>query len=123
MLSVLVEGTVEVRTLEDEYWVAVVDAGFLSVANNRVSILVRARADVARDRPRGGRRDLEEAAGGRVAEDPAPAAAEAGLVGAKTLTDPAHRREVTHTIGASEMLAPDVCRIMARVQQRGAAER
>ena len=28
MLSVLVEGTVEVRTLEDEYWVAVVDAGF-----------------------------------------------------------------------------------------------
>ena len=39
MLAVLVEGTVEVRTHEDEYWVAVVDAGFLSVANNRVSIL------------------------------------------------------------------------------------
>jgi len=39
MLAVLVEGTVEVRTAEDEYWVAAVDAGFLSVANNRVSIL------------------------------------------------------------------------------------
>jgi len=39
MLSVLVESTVEVRTIEDEYWVAAVDAGFLSVADNRVSIL------------------------------------------------------------------------------------
>lgn len=39
MLAVLVEGTVEVRTVGDEYWVAVVDAGFLSVAHNRVSIL------------------------------------------------------------------------------------
>jgi F-type H+-transporting ATPase subunit epsilon len=39
MLAVLVEGTVEVRTSEDEYWVAAVEAGFLSVANNRVSIL------------------------------------------------------------------------------------
>ena len=39
MLAVLVDGTVEVRTTEDEYWVAAVDGGFLSVANNRVSIL------------------------------------------------------------------------------------
>jgi len=39
MLALLVEGTVEVRTPDDEYWVAAVDSGFLSVANNRVSIL------------------------------------------------------------------------------------
>lgn len=40
MLAVLVPGTVEVRTADsDEYWVAVVDGGFLSVADNRVSIL------------------------------------------------------------------------------------
>ncbi|MBA2559154.1 MAG: F0F1 ATP synthase subunit epsilon, partial [Propionibacteriales bacterium] len=39
MLSVLVESTVEVRTTGGECWVAAVSGGFLSVANNRVSIL------------------------------------------------------------------------------------
>lgn len=39
MLAVLVGGTVEVRTVDDEHWVAAVDGGFLSVADNRVSIL------------------------------------------------------------------------------------
>jgi F-type H+-transporting ATPase subunit epsilon len=39
MLSVLVPGAVEVRTTDNEYWVAAVDGGFLSVAANRVSIL------------------------------------------------------------------------------------
>lgn len=39
MLAVLIEGTVEVRTTENECWVAAVDGGFLSVANNHVSIL------------------------------------------------------------------------------------
>lgn len=39
MLSVLVEGVVDVQTAQGESWVAAVDAGFLSVANNRVSIL------------------------------------------------------------------------------------
>jgi len=39
LLGLLVEGIVEVRTGEDEHWVAAVDTGFLSVANNRVSIL------------------------------------------------------------------------------------
>ena len=38
-LSLLVDGVVDVRTPENETWVAAVDAGFLSVANNRVSIL------------------------------------------------------------------------------------
>ncbi len=39
MLAVLQESAVEVHTAADEYWSAVVDGGFLSVANNRVSIL------------------------------------------------------------------------------------
>jgi F-type H+-transporting ATPase subunit epsilon len=39
ILSVIIEGVVDVLTEEGESWVAAVDAGFLSVANNRVSIL------------------------------------------------------------------------------------
>ena len=39
VLSLLVEGVVDVQTPEGETWVAAVDAGFLSVASNRVSIL------------------------------------------------------------------------------------
>jgi F-type H+-transporting ATPase subunit epsilon len=39
MLSVIIEGVVDVQTAEGETWVAAVDAGFLSVAHNRVSIL------------------------------------------------------------------------------------
>ncbi|WP_107772363.1 F0F1 ATP synthase subunit epsilon [Nocardioides sediminis] len=39
MLSVIIEGVVDVQTPDGETWVAAVDAGFLSVANNRVSIL------------------------------------------------------------------------------------
>ncbi|WP_109507634.1 F0F1 ATP synthase subunit epsilon [Nocardioides speluncae] len=39
VLSLLVDGVVDVRTPENETWVAAVDAGFLSVAGDRVSIL------------------------------------------------------------------------------------
>jgi len=39
MLSLLIEGVVDVQTVEGETWIAAVDAGFLSVAHNRVSIL------------------------------------------------------------------------------------
>ncbi len=39
ILSLLVEGVVEVRTQSGDRVVAAVDAGFLSVAQNRVSIL------------------------------------------------------------------------------------
>lgn len=39
MLGLLIEGIVEVRSDSGEHWVAAVDSGFLSVANNRVSIL------------------------------------------------------------------------------------
>ncbi len=39
MLSLMVDGIVDVTTPENETWIAAVDAGFLSVANNRISIL------------------------------------------------------------------------------------
>ena len=39
LLSSIIEGVVDVQTVEGETWVAAVDAGFLSVADNRVSIL------------------------------------------------------------------------------------
>jgi len=39
MLSLMVDGVVDVQTAEGETWIAAVDAGFLSVANNRISIL------------------------------------------------------------------------------------
>lgn len=39
LLSVIVEGVVDVQTEAGETWVAAVDAGFISVADNRVSIL------------------------------------------------------------------------------------
>ena len=39
LLSVLIEGVVDIRTSDGETWVAAVDAGFLSVAANRVSVL------------------------------------------------------------------------------------
>ncbi|HYH34681.1 MAG TPA: F0F1 ATP synthase subunit epsilon [Nocardioides sp.] len=39
ILSVLVDGVVDIRTSEGETWVAAVSAGFLSVAHDRVSVL------------------------------------------------------------------------------------
>jgi F-type H+-transporting ATPase subunit epsilon len=39
MLSTMVHGLVDVTTSDDETWIAAVDSGFLSVANNRISIL------------------------------------------------------------------------------------
>ena len=71
LLSVIIEGVVDVTTTEGETWVAAVDAGFLSVANNRISILSehaemshdidleKARADAERARSEGA--DDEEA--------------------------------------------------------------
>ena len=65
MLSLMVDGVVDVQTAEGETWVAAVDAGFLSVANNRISILSehaemsheidleKARADLERARNAG----------------------------------------------------------------------
>jgi F-type H+-transporting ATPase subunit epsilon len=54
LLGLLQGGTVEVRTTDDEYYVAAAPEGFISVANNRVSILAED-AEMAHDI------DLEEA--------------------------------------------------------------
>ncbi len=51
VLSVIIEGVVDVQTEDGQTWVAAVDAGFLSVANNRVSILSEHAEMSARDRP------------------------------------------------------------------------
>ena len=61
MLAVLVQGVVEVRTDDGEVWTAAVDSGFLSVANNRVSILSE-RAEMAHEIDiENARRELEKA--------------------------------------------------------------
>jgi F-type H+-transporting ATPase subunit epsilon len=39
IMSVLAPGQVDVRTVDDGHWVAAIDGGFISVANNRVSLL------------------------------------------------------------------------------------
>lgn len=48
VLSVMVDGVVDVTTVDGETWIAAVDAGFLSVADNRVSVLAE-HAEMARD--------------------------------------------------------------------------
>jgi F-type H+-transporting ATPase subunit epsilon len=61
VLSVMVAGVVEVVTDDSERWAAAVDAGFLSVADNRVSILSES-VDLAKDIDlEQAKRDLEEA--------------------------------------------------------------
>lgn len=54
ILSVLEPGQVDVRTLDDGHWVAAIDGGFISVANNQVSILCD-RAEISHES------DFEEA--------------------------------------------------------------
>ena len=39
LMSVLAPGQVDVRTVDDGHWVAAVDGGFISVANNEVRLL------------------------------------------------------------------------------------
>jgi F-type H+-transporting ATPase subunit epsilon len=48
MLSLMVDGVVDVTTDDGETWIAAVDAGFLSVAGNRISILAE-HAEMAHD--------------------------------------------------------------------------
>jgi F-type H+-transporting ATPase subunit epsilon len=47
-LSVMVDGVVDVRTVEGETWVAAVSSGFLSVAHDRVSVLAE-QAEMSHD--------------------------------------------------------------------------
>ena len=71
MLSLMVDGVVDVRTADGETWLAAVNTGFLSAAGNRISILSeqaqmsheidleRARTDLERARAAG--EDVDEA--------------------------------------------------------------
>jgi F-type H+-transporting ATPase subunit epsilon len=61
LLSLMVDGVVDVTTAEGETWIAAVDAGFLSVAGNRISILAE-HAEMAHDIDlENARHDLERA--------------------------------------------------------------
>lgn len=71
MLSLMVDGVIDVTTTENETWIAAVDAGFLSVADNRVSVLAehaemsheidleKARLDLERARKAGEAEDAD----------------------------------------------------------------
>ena len=66
ILSVLEPGQVDVRTADDGHWVAAIDGGFISVANNEVSILCD-RAEISHES------DFAEATRKLDANAPAPA--------------------------------------------------
>src|SRR5919112_3683416 len=78
MLSLMVDGVVDVTTADDETWIAAVDAGFLSVAGNRISILAE-HAEMAHDIDlEKARHDLERAEeAGENSDDAAEAASRA----------------------------------------------
>jgi F-type H+-transporting ATPase subunit epsilon len=76
MLSLMVDGIVDVTTIDGETWIAAVDAGFLSVANNRISILAE-HAEMSHDIDlEKARADLERAQSAGEDDDEATAAAE-----------------------------------------------
>lgn len=61
LLSLLIDGVIDVQTTSGETWVAAVSAGFLSVADNRVSVLAEY-AEASHDIDlETARRDLERA--------------------------------------------------------------
>jgi F-type H+-transporting ATPase subunit epsilon len=72
VLSLMVDGVLDITTTDNETWIAAVDAGFLSVADNRVSILAehaemsheidleKARADFDRAKKAGEVADVAE---------------------------------------------------------------
>ena len=78
MLSLMVHGIVDVTTSEGETWIAAVEAGFLSVAGNRISILseqAEMQHDIDLERAR---QDLDRArSAGELISEPAEAAARA----------------------------------------------
>ena len=78
MLSLMVDGIVDVTTADGETWIAAVDAGFLSVAANRISILAE-HAEMSHEIDlEKARTDLDRAKGaGENDDDAAEAAARA----------------------------------------------
>src|SRR5690606_2761277 len=74
VLSLLVEGVVDVTTTEGETWIAAVDAGFISVAGDRVSVLAE-RAEMSHEISlEKARHDLERAQAAGENDDAAQAA-------------------------------------------------
>lgn len=71
VLSLMVEGVVDVTTVDGETWIAAVDAGFISVAGDRVSILAE-RAEMSHEIDlEKARADLERAkTAGELLNDP-----------------------------------------------------
>lgn len=83
LLSTMVHGVVDVLTAEDETWIAAVDTGFISVANNRVSILSE-HAEMSHDIDlEKARADLERCHAEGADEDDALAALEAAWAEAR----------------------------------------
>ncbi len=83
MLSLMVDGVVDVTTADNESWVAAVDQGFLSVADNRISIL-SAHAEMSHDIDlEKARADLERAQAAGENDDEARNAAEAAWAQAR----------------------------------------
>jgi F-type H+-transporting ATPase subunit epsilon len=69
LLGLLQGGTVQVRTVDDEYFVAAAPDGFISVANDRVSILAE-NAEMGHDIDlEEARRELEQALAAGIPED------------------------------------------------------
>jgi F-type H+-transporting ATPase subunit epsilon len=76
LLSSIIEGVVDVQTVEGETWIAAVDAGFLSVAANRISILAE-HAEMSHDIDlERARTELERCQSEGAVDDEALAAAE-----------------------------------------------
>lgn len=74
VLSLLVEGVVDVTTTAGETWIAAVDAGFISVAGDRVSVLAE-RAEMSHEISlEKARHDLERAQAAGENDDAAQAA-------------------------------------------------
>jgi F-type H+-transporting ATPase subunit epsilon len=83
MLSTMVEGIVDVTTADNETWIAAVDAGFLSVANNRISVLAE-HAEMSHDIDlEKARADLERCHQEGAGDDEALAKAEAAWAEAR----------------------------------------
>jgi F-type H+-transporting ATPase subunit epsilon len=83
MLSTMVHGIVDVTTTDNETWIAAVDAGFLSVANNRISILSE-HAEMSHDIDlEKARTELERCKNEGAVDDEALAAAEAAWAEAR----------------------------------------
>jgi F-type H+-transporting ATPase subunit epsilon len=83
MLSTMVHGIVDVTTTDGETWIAAVDSGFLSVANNRISILSE-HAEMSHDIDlEKARAELERCKGEGASDDEAAAHAESAWAEAR----------------------------------------